>query len=673
MFDTPCVSTPRRSVIVSTSAPSAASSLLSPSFSKIWVTVRRSAASDTRTWSFAGTLKRSRIIVPSRIWAARPVALRGVHPSPFSRGRLAVPGRLGAAMPVPDFLYGTAWKEERTPALTELALGAGFRGIDTANQRRHYFEAGVGKALVAAYRAGLVTRDDLFLQTKFTYQGGQDHRLPYDPRADLSTQVAQSMTSSLEHLGTDYVDSYVLHGPSSGRDWTEDDAEVWTAMVKERAAGRARVRPEPLLRASGLGPRRPRLLPGAANRLPGVLAPHREPRGAAPSAGRPHRGPRGRHADADRVSLRARGRHASPDRYLQRRAHAPGPGEPRPVTLRRRGGGDRVAGRIEARSGPDPRSPSRSQLSLPVARRSPGVARVRDGDGHPGLVHHGPDRLGAPAHHVRLAAAPRHARLADVRCAGRPARIPGDAFHDARDLRGAGRARPAARADRHADARVGARHRRAGRSRPSQRSGHAQRAHRRDDSAAAPDERRRPLPRHHGLGARLRRARGRGALDGARSRTHLRTGHDALRREPRVDLRRGAAARHSRSGRYKARGFDGRGRQPLTRPRSPRRASLRAAPAGAARDDVAGIPGQPDGLSDIERPPALRGAQHLPGRRDGTGMARGQLRGGEPRGLDHHRLDRRTTAPRARDADLHGTLVPGAAGLRQLEEHEHGA
>jgi len=143
--------------------------------------------------------------------------------------------------PVPEFLYGTAWKEDRTPALTELALRTGFRGIDTANQRRHYFEAGVGQGLAAAYRAGIVTRADLFLQTKFTYQGGQDHRLPYDPRADLSTQVAQSMASSLEHLGTDHVDSYVLHGPASGYGWSDDDAEVWAAMVKERAAGRTRL------------------------------------------------------------------------------------------------------------------------------------------------------------------------------------------------------------------------------------------------------------------------------------------------------------------------------------------------------------------------------------------------------------------------------------------------
>ena len=140
----------------------------------------------------------------------------------------------------PDFLYGTAWKEERTPALVELALRVGFRGIDTANQRRHYFEAGVGQGLAAADHAGVVGRDDLFLQTKFTYRPGQDHRLPYDPKAKLSQQVAQSMASSLEHLGTDHVDSYVLHGPS-GYDWTDADAEVWEAMKKERDAGRTRL------------------------------------------------------------------------------------------------------------------------------------------------------------------------------------------------------------------------------------------------------------------------------------------------------------------------------------------------------------------------------------------------------------------------------------------------
>jgi diketogulonate reductase-like aldo/keto reductase len=143
--------------------------------------------------------------------------------------------------PIPDFLYGTAWKQDRTATLTELALHAGFRAVDTANQRRHYNEAGVGEGLRTAYRAGIATRADLFLQTKFTYPRGQDHRVPYNPAASVTVQVAQSLASSLEHLATDHVDSFMLHGPSSSYDWTDTDAEVWDAMRKERDAGRTRL------------------------------------------------------------------------------------------------------------------------------------------------------------------------------------------------------------------------------------------------------------------------------------------------------------------------------------------------------------------------------------------------------------------------------------------------
>src|SRR6202161_986529 len=96
---------------------------------------------------------------------------------------------------VPSFLYGTAWKEDETQRLTTLALQQGFRGIDTANQRRHYHEAAVGQAIAAAVESGLVVRDDLFLQTKFTFRRGQDDRLPYDPAAPIRTQVAQSFAS----------------------------------------------------------------------------------------------------------------------------------------------------------------------------------------------------------------------------------------------------------------------------------------------------------------------------------------------------------------------------------------------------------------------------------------------------------------------------------------------
>jgi diketogulonate reductase-like aldo/keto reductase len=141
---------------------------------------------------------------------------------------------------IPSFVYGTAWKEDRTEALTTLALQAGFRGIDTANQRKHYFEAGVGAALKSALGAGSVARSELFLQSKFTFLGGQDDRLPYDRDATIGKQVTQSFESSLVHLGTDYLDSYVLHGPSSRHGLHAADWQAWRAMEALVHAGNVR-------------------------------------------------------------------------------------------------------------------------------------------------------------------------------------------------------------------------------------------------------------------------------------------------------------------------------------------------------------------------------------------------------------------------------------------------
>lgn len=142
--------------------------------------------------------------------------------------------------PLPKLLYGTAWKEDRTQALTTLALRAGFRGIDTANQRKHYFEQAVGQAVQAELAAGTVTRGELFLQSKFTFRGGQDHRLPYDPKAPIADQVAASFRSSLEHFATDYLDSFVLHGPSSGGALGRVDIEAWRAIEALGQSGQAR-------------------------------------------------------------------------------------------------------------------------------------------------------------------------------------------------------------------------------------------------------------------------------------------------------------------------------------------------------------------------------------------------------------------------------------------------
>jgi diketogulonate reductase-like aldo/keto reductase len=138
-------------------------------------------------------------------------------------------------------VYGTAWKEGATQRLVELALEAGFRGIDTANQRRHYHEAAVGQGIAASIERGLVSRDVLFLQTKFTFRPGQDHRLPYDPNAPIAAQVEQSFASSLEHLGVEVIDSYLLHGPMTRSGLTAADWEAWRAMESIHESGRARI------------------------------------------------------------------------------------------------------------------------------------------------------------------------------------------------------------------------------------------------------------------------------------------------------------------------------------------------------------------------------------------------------------------------------------------------
>jgi diketogulonate reductase-like aldo/keto reductase len=149
-------------------------------------------------------------------------------------------GETAMAEALPLFLYGTAWKEDATEQLTLLAIEQGFRGIDTANQRKHYHEAGVGQAVKVAICRGLVQRDELFLQTKFTFRAGQDERLPYDPNAAIEEQVAQSFDKSLEHLQTDRIDSYVLHGPSRRMGLGAVDWAAWRAMEAIHDSGRVR-------------------------------------------------------------------------------------------------------------------------------------------------------------------------------------------------------------------------------------------------------------------------------------------------------------------------------------------------------------------------------------------------------------------------------------------------
>ena len=141
---------------------------------------------------------------------------------------------------IPAFMYGTAWKKEATTRHVLQAVEAGFTAIDTANQLIHYDEARVGEALLRLAQQG-TTRDRLFLQTKFTPVNGQDDRTPYERTASITVQVRQSFDSSLTHLHTDYLDSYVLHGPYHRGGLGPEDWEVWAAIESLYVGGKVKM------------------------------------------------------------------------------------------------------------------------------------------------------------------------------------------------------------------------------------------------------------------------------------------------------------------------------------------------------------------------------------------------------------------------------------------------
>jgi diketogulonate reductase-like aldo/keto reductase len=93
------------------------------------------------------------------------------------------------------------------------ALEAGYRHVDTAQAYGN--ERSVGNAL----RDSGVPRDELFVTTKF-----------YPARRDPEAEAQRS----LERLGLDYVDLYIIHWPQGGPTW------AWDGMQRAKGAGHAR-------------------------------------------------------------------------------------------------------------------------------------------------------------------------------------------------------------------------------------------------------------------------------------------------------------------------------------------------------------------------------------------------------------------------------------------------
>jgi 2,5-diketo-D-gluconate reductase A len=107
---------------------------------------------------------------------------------------------------------------EDTQRTVEGALEAGYRHIDTAAAYRN--EAGVGAALAAS---GL-SREDVFITTKlWNTQQGHDATLA-------------AFEASLERLGLDHVDLYLIHWPVPSEDRFVDTWRAFERLYEEEAA-----------------------------------------------------------------------------------------------------------------------------------------------------------------------------------------------------------------------------------------------------------------------------------------------------------------------------------------------------------------------------------------------------------------------------------------------------
>ena len=105
------------------------------------------------------------------------------------------------------------------------ALKAGYRHIDTAEGYQN--EEGVGRAI----RAAGISRDDLFVTTKL-WPGNPMWGHPVKDRAATFAALNQS----LENLGLDYVDLYLIHAPFAG----PQRLEQWEALIALREEGKVR-------------------------------------------------------------------------------------------------------------------------------------------------------------------------------------------------------------------------------------------------------------------------------------------------------------------------------------------------------------------------------------------------------------------------------------------------
>ena len=127
--------------------------------------------------------------------------------------------RLSDGHMMPQLGYGTWQVTDDTASLVADAIRAGYRSIDTASAYGNEREVGQGIA------ASGVPRDQIFVTTKLK-NPDQGH-----------DKAIEAFEASLERLGLDHVDLYLIHWPTPARDLY---VESWQAMIELQQQGKIR-------------------------------------------------------------------------------------------------------------------------------------------------------------------------------------------------------------------------------------------------------------------------------------------------------------------------------------------------------------------------------------------------------------------------------------------------
>ena len=132
---------------------------------------------------------------------------------------------LSNGVEVPAVGYGTYLTSEKDDGTVAAALAAGYRHFDTAS----FY--GTEQALGDALKASGVPREELFLTSKL-----------WKDEMGYKNALA-AFERSLQKLGTDYLDLYLIHWPRPDdltAEWRQLDRDTWRALEDLYRAGRVR-------------------------------------------------------------------------------------------------------------------------------------------------------------------------------------------------------------------------------------------------------------------------------------------------------------------------------------------------------------------------------------------------------------------------------------------------